>query len=586
VSARELDAGLEELLEFLHRSRGSDFTGCDRGTLERRVQRRMEVVGVAGYADYLDYLEVEPNELAPLLDALLVEVTAFFRDPPAWARLQERVLPELLAQRGEDEPIRVWCAGCATGQEAFTVAIVLAELLGPERHRERVKIYATDIDEEALATARLATYTQQETESLPGGLRERYFERVDSHFAFRPDLRRTVIFGRNDLVEDAPISRLDLLLCRNTLVFFTVETQSHLLRRFHVALRPDAVLMLGRAETLVAQHELFAPLDPRLRLFRRRGRAGTLRLAPADPGARAAAPVGDAAGLRAAAFDATPVPLLLVSRAGALVAANAPARQLFGLGPEHLGRAFGELALAHGPATVGAVLDGVLRDRRPASAGQVRSSPPGGEERRLDVTVTPLTGDDDTPLGAVVAYEDVTRVERLRDELAGHRRDLELAYEELHSTIDELEATNEALRSTDEELAAVADELRDRAGELDRVSERFESVLSSLALGVAVLDPGRRIQVWNRRAEDLWGVRGEEAVGQDFLGLDIGLPVAHLAAALRAVLGGTQPREEIALQAVDRRGRTIRCATTVVPLRADATDGRPDGAIVLMEERP
>src|SRR5262245_54661709 len=191
------DAAFEALLEFLKRTRGLDFTGYKRTSLERRFRRRMETVGCPSYSDYLDYLEVHPDEYEQLFEMLLINVTEFFRDPPAWHDLQERILPELLEQKPDDEPIRVWSAGCAGGQEAYTIAMVLAEALGIDAFRERVKIYATDIDEDSLSQARLAIYTAKELENVSAEMRDRYFERSDQRWAFRKDLRRTVIFGRN-----------------------------------------------------------------------------------------------------------------------------------------------------------------------------------------------------------------------------------------------------------------------------------------------------------------------------------------------------------------------------------------------------
>src|ERR1044072_7114362 len=156
------DSSFEALLDFLKRSRGVDFTGYKRTSLERRFRRRMDTVECESYGDYLDYLEVHPEEYEELFNALLINVTEFFRDPPAWEHLRDDVLPELLAGQDGDEPIRVWSAGCASGQEAYTAAMVLAELLGEDAFRERVKIFATDIDEDALTTARLAIYRSEE----------------------------------------------------------------------------------------------------------------------------------------------------------------------------------------------------------------------------------------------------------------------------------------------------------------------------------------------------------------------------------------------------------------------------------------
>src|SRR4051812_764716 len=268
-SASSGDAAFEALLQFLKRSRGFDFTGYKRPSLERRFLRRLEAVGCKSFADYLDFLEVHPDEYAQLFDTLLINVTEFFRDPPAWEYLREVALPKVLADKPIDEPIRVWSAGCATGQEAFTIAMVLAETLGFGPFCERVKIYATDVDEHALSVARQATYSAKEIESVPPELRDLYFERADDRYAFRKDMRRTLIFGRNNLVEDAPISRLDLLVCRNTLIYLNAETQARIMRHFNFALRPAGLLMLGKSEMMVSHRDHFAPMELKQRVFPR-----------------------------------------------------------------------------------------------------------------------------------------------------------------------------------------------------------------------------------------------------------------------------------------------------------------------------
>src|SRR4051794_20377509 len=199
------DAAFEALLDFLKRSRGFDFGGYKRTSLERRFRRRMDAIECKSFGDYLDYLEVHPEEYEQLFDTLLINVTEFFRDPPAWDHLRDDVLPPMLAAKADGEPIRVWSAGCASGEEAYTIAIVLAELLGEGAYQDRVKIYATDVDEDALTTARHAIYTAKQVETVPEELRARYFEPADQRMAFRKDLRRAVIFGRNNLISDAPI---------------------------------------------------------------------------------------------------------------------------------------------------------------------------------------------------------------------------------------------------------------------------------------------------------------------------------------------------------------------------------------------
>ena len=620
MTAPDPDPAFEALLEFLKRARGFDFTGYKRASLERRFRRRMDAIGCQSFSDYLDYLEVHPEEYEQLFDTLLINVTEFFRDPPSWEHLRQEVLPALLAAKDPDEPIRVWSAGCATGQEAYTAAIVLAELLGHDTFLERVKIYATDIDEDALATARPATYTQKQAEGVPEALREKYFERADQRLAFRKSLRRSVIFGRNNLVSDSPISRLDLLICRNTLMYFTAETQNHVLRHFHFALGEHGVLMLGKSEMMISHRDVFTAEDLKKRIFRKLERTPSLpaRVAAMADG-NGEMPVSQVdRQSRDSALDVGPHPQVIVSRTGDVTFANLPARALFGIGVEAIGRPVQEFELTQQPMELRAAIDEAMRERRRVTLGEQRFMPRKGDERILEVTVAPLLPDGGAAFGVSVVFEDVSRYASMRRELEGNRRDLELAYEELQSTIDELETTNEELQSaneelqttneelqstneeletmneelqsTNEELETINDELRDRTSELNQVNDFLESILTSLGIAVAVVDRQQRVQVWNHRAEDLWGLRQDEAVEHHLLSLDIGLPVEQLAGPLRTVLSGSSGREHAMLEAVNRRGRTIACVTTILPLLA-AVDGDGDGApvrgaIVLMEDSP
>ena len=620
MSGREItsDAAFEALLQFLKRSRGFDFTGYKRASLERRFRRRMDTVACKSFGDYLDYLEVHPEEYQALFDTLLINVTDFFRDPPTWDQVRDDALPLILDGKPADEPLRVWSAGCATGQEPYTIAIVLCEALGEDSYRRRVKIYATDIDEDALNTARQATYAAREVEHVPPELRERYFERVENRFAFRTDLRRAVIFGRNNLVQDAPISRLDLLVCRNTLMYLNAETQGDVLRHFHFALRDTGVLMLGKSEMMIAHRDLFAALDLKQRIFRKLPRTATMqeRVAELVNGERGEHTLTDEdRRAQEVALELSLHPQLIVSRSGLLTFANVAARALFELGSDHIGRPLAELPVAREPVQLMGPIEQALTDRRRISLGEFAFAPIAGEERRLAVTVAPLLSDGNVALGTSVAFEDVTGVRFLQRELETARNDLDAAYEELQSTIEELETTNEELQSANEELQTtneelqstneeletmneelhstnaeletINDELRERTGELNSVNDFLEAILTSLGVAVAVVDRNQRVQVWNRGAEDLWGLRQDEAAEQHFLALDIGLGPERLAPALRAIMSGASPKETVRLDAVNRRGRNVLLETTLMPLLAHGEDGSEvRGAIVLMEDQP
>lgn len=258
---------LETLLDYLKCNRGLDFTGYKRQSLIRRILRRMQAVSIPSFSEYLKYLEAHPEEFINMFNTILINVTSFFRDKEAWDYLANEIIPIILEPMNGDGIIRIWSTGCASGEEAFTIAMLMVEALGEEKFKSRVKIFATDIDEAALTQARLASYTSKDLEAVPDELREKYFQIAGGVYVFRPDLRRSIIFGRHDLVQDAPISHLDLLICRNTLMYFNADTQRKVLTRFHFALKDTGYLFLGRAELLLTHSDLFTPANLKYRIF-------------------------------------------------------------------------------------------------------------------------------------------------------------------------------------------------------------------------------------------------------------------------------------------------------------------------------
>ncbi|HEY7070422.1 MAG TPA: CheR family methyltransferase, partial [Acidimicrobiales bacterium] len=254
--------GLTALLEHLRDTRGFDFTGYKRSSLTRRIRKRMDGLHVTSFDAYRRYLDLHDGEFIELFNTILINVTGFFRDPDTWELLSRVVIPRVVTERDHDEPIRAWVPGCATGEEAYSLAMLLCEALGEDVFRQRVKIYATDVDQEALSEARAGRYLKRSVaDALPPAMLERYFEPDDTHIVFRKDLRRTVIYGRHDLVQDPPISRIDLLTCRNTLMYFTPAAQTRILANLHFALRPAGFLVLGRSEALATRTALFTPFD-------------------------------------------------------------------------------------------------------------------------------------------------------------------------------------------------------------------------------------------------------------------------------------------------------------------------------------
>lgn len=603
----------EVFLEFLKISRGFDFTGYKRTTLRRRVLKRMLQLKIEPFRDYMDYLEVHPDEFEILFNTILINVTTFFRDAETWEHITQETLPQLLATKAPDEPVRIWSAGCSSGQEAYTLAILLAEALGGEAYRQRVKIYATDIDEEALIQARQARYRAKDLEAIPERLRERYFEKIDEHFTFRQDFRRAVIFGRHDLMQDAPISRLDLLACRNTLMYFNAEIQARILARFHFALRDRGILVLGKAEMLLTRANLFTPLNLKQRIFMKVPKPGLRdRLLVMSQGGDTEFNTGllGPMRLRDAAFDAVPIAQLVVDVQGTVVLINRTARDSFQLQPQDVGRPFHALELSYRPIELRSPLEQCYTSRQLQQFTNVERLLPDNQSQYLDIYLTPLEDDTYGLLGVSITLHNVTHHHQLQEEIEKNKQDLETAYEELQSTNEELETTNEELQSTVEELEttneelqstneeletmneelqssneeqlAINDELRERTDELNRSNAFMASILASLYTASVVIDRHFLILMWNQHASRLWGLRLDEVRGQSLLTLDIGLPFEAVKSPIRAILNGDSQQEEIVEEATNSRGKRFRCRIICTPL-VDA-DNSIEGVILLMED--
>src|SRR3954447_25795883 len=599
---------LESLLEYIKATRGFDFTGYKRPSLERRVQRRMQTVGAEAYDTYRTHLDKNPDEFVELFNTILINVTAFFRDTATWEFLRNEIVPRVVAESTSRDTLRIWSTGCASGEEAYSLAMCFAEALGPNEFASRLKIYATDVDEEALAEGRQGIYTGTKLEHVPQELRERYFERADGQWLVSAPLRRAVIFGRHDIVHDPPISKVDLLACRNTLMYFTPETQQRILANFHFALQSTGYLFLGKSEMMLGRSPLFAPVELKRRVFRKI--TGPNGFGQQLPRIRPELlTLSEEGSMRDAGFETGPVAQLIVDRAGSVTLANSQARALFKLGHRDLGRPLRDLEVSYRPVELRPQIEKSYAERQVVTLREIEWAPEGGERRVFDVQIAPLLDADSEQVGVGISFVDTTRYKRLQEAVELSKRDVETAYEELQSTVEELETTNEELQSTNEELETTNEELQSTNEELETMNEELqstneeletindelntrtddlnqtnfflESILASLDTGVAVLDQDLRVAAWNDGARDLWGLRADEAEGQYFLNLDIGLPLDALRSELRNALAG-EPRAAVEVAATDRRGRPITCRVRVSPLGAIA-GVTVRGLIVFME---
>ena len=604
------------LLDYIREQRGVDFASYKRTTLKRRLEKRLQAIGASDYGEYLDVLQASPEEFRGLLDTLFINITQFFRDPKAWNVLRRQLEGRL--DPNAERPVRVWCAGVASGEEAYSVAMLLSEILGTDGFLGRAKIYATDVDDDALIQARQGAYSRKQVADIPEELRARYMEEQAGVYTFRKDLRRALIFGRHDLLEDAPISKLDLLVCRNTLMYFNRQAQDRILARFHFALADHGLLFLGNAEMMLSRRHLFEPLDSSVRLFEKvhelslRDRLSLMPHAGEETGNGGR--IAEQVRLRDLAFRASPVAQILVQPGGTLAMANEAARRQFGIRPQDVGGLFQDVEISYRPVELRAPIERALTKGEAVRLEGVPRHRPDGEVVFLNIEVQPLYDDPDDPQPAAVsiAFTDVSRVQELNVELEQSRNELETAYEELQSTNEELETTNEELQSTIEELETTNEELQSTNEELETMNEELQStneemgtvnaelrerneaftrlnaymtsVMDSVPAGIVVLDDSLRIQMWNAEAEELWGLRRSEVDGHPFLRLDIGLPVDQLSQEIRSSLQGRGQHSERVLQAHDRRGRGIRCRVNISPLVGP--HGALGGTILLMEAVP
>ena len=556
-------------------------------------------------------MEVHQDEFIQLFNVILINVTSFYRDDPVWSYLRETVIPDIVLSK-QDKPIRAWVAGCASGEEAYSLSMMLCEALGEERYLNNVKIYATDADDEAVNEARIASYSLQSMETVSPVLREKYFVHLNSKLSFRPEMRRSVIFGRHDLLQDAPISSLDLLMCRNTLMYFNAETQSRILNRFHYALKDDGYLVLGKAEMLLSHSDLFIPAEIKHRIFRKVPRSSSreriLALTNIQPSS--ADNAGAHPRMRELSFDASLVPQIVVNSEGILVLANQRARALFSLAHQDIGRPLQDLEISYRPIELRSLIDKAHQDRHPIRVTKVQRNRPDGREQYFDVEVAPLSTNEENSVGTSVTFNDVTTYHQVYDELQSSNQELETTNEELQSAHEELETTNEELQSTNEELETTNEELQSTNEELETMNEELqstneelettntelrvitkelnssngflESILASLRSAVIVIDKQFKIIIWSQRSGDMFGLRQDEVVGESLLTLDCGLPVEQLKEPIRAFLRNGSTYSECILQAMNRKGRSFVCKVRVTPLAHSGENLK--GVVLSLEE--
>ncbi len=547
------DGSLKELLRELAEERGFDLRGYKITTVERRIRKRMFQLHLGSFSDYAEYIRKKPDEINELLNIILINVTEFFRDPPAWEILRNEILPPMLQKLRPGESFRVWSAGCATGQEAYSLAITLSELLGPRLPQFDIKIYATDVDEEALATARRAEYPAEALRHVRPRWREKYFH-GKTMLRVNRDIRRLVIFGHSNLAKDAPISHVNLVACRNVLIYFGSDLQRYILTRLDYALEPGGILFLGKAESQLSNSTSFHRLNARWRIFQKivsEPERATPPSLPEPAGEEAVAPEQQLETTRSEqrkTLDALGLGVIVIGPDGTITQSNAAVLTMHGLAPSQLvGKKLKNTAIY----TQSPELDTHIQASKDSHGISrfLTKVKVGENEHVLEVTLRPAVDNQGQRGGSLIAYEDVTAESKLQqaitelestsaelqsaneelettnEELQSTNEELETTNEELQSTNEELETTNEELQSLNEELQTANQELEEQGRQVEQINSFYEQALERIPLPVMLVTHENQIEFWNSMALRLFGFKSRPPVE-----LDLGqLPVENSA---------------------------------------------------------
>jgi two-component system CheB/CheR fusion protein len=533
-------SSLSRIADTLRSKTGNDFHGYKQNTFLRRVQRRMQVVQIDDISAYVDFLRNDKDEVQHLFNDLLIGVTEFFRDKREFEVLEKQIIPKIFDGKAANQQVRIWVLGCATGEEAYSIGILLREHMAQLDAAPQVQIFATDIDGRALAAARIGRFRTNIENQMPPKRLARWFVREGDTYCVVKELREMCIFSQHNVIKDAPFSKLDLVSCRNLLIYLNAELQNRVIPLFHFALLPDRFLFLGNSENVARHVKLFAPLDRRARIFKKL-ETGT-RLPPEFP-------ISTSSGRTTVEI---PPPrsfgpdVGLERRAQRIAERYAPAYVITDDNFQVLhfsGRTGRYIEPTAGTATLD-LLQLVHRDLRlelrtalgraaetnePVHAEHVQLGV-NGHRLLVDITVEPIQEGATAHRNFVVLFKDgpvrplddrdaaqntlvrTEHVERLEGDLRATHERLQATIEELESTNEELKSSNEEYQSLNEELQSANDELATSREELQSINEELTTVNGELA---------HRVQELTRATSDLKNFLESTQIATVFLDNDL-----------------------------------------------------------------
>ena len=499
-------SGMNQIMLLLRSGTSHDFSGYKKSTIGRRIERRMAHHNIEDINVYARYLKGKPSEVQSLFKELLINVTSFFRDPQAFALLKSEILPQILADKPDDYVLRLWVAGCATGEEAYSIAMILREIMEETHHEFKIQLYSTDLDDDAIACARTGFYPPTIIKDVSPERLRRFFIKEETGYRVKKEMREMVVFAIQNIIKDPPFTKMDLVTCRNLMIYLGSELQNRLIPAFHYALRPGGVLFLSPSESIGNHTELFIPISRKWKFYRTTVSITSPRTVITG-------------GLSWATDHAAKFPEVQMTKTKETNIAELTRRVLLqSFAPASVMTDIkGEILYVHGDtdrylrpppghATLNAVEmahDGLQLELRTAiglavsqgkaTLGQEVSFAVGGEARRVILEVRPLQ-DPESGLGVLlISFQDLpalplakpARRKRAAGSVDHERieeleRDLSYAKENLQATIEEQQSSNEELKSTNEELQSTNEELQSTNEELETSKEELQSVNEEL----------------------------------------------------------------------------------------------------------
>ena len=619
-------ASMASILALLKHTTGIDFAKYKESTLHRQLQRRMAIRGSDSVDNYLLLLSAETSEAQALAHNLLVSVTCFFRNPEAFTALA-KPLKQLIDSRRPGERLRVWVPGCATGEEVYSIAMSVSEAMGhPANLANELKIFATDLDEPSLAIARRASYPLTSASNIPPPLFERFALRFEDSFELSKEMRACIVFARHNLCEDAPFPNIDLISCRNTLIYFQPVLQERVIELLSYSLQPGGLLFLGSSESL-SPSQGFRVLNPVHRIYcrtserRYQGRQALITPIPSPP------PRSRAASNSAAAKDVVPEqhvrllealirtlahPALVMDQDHQLVEIIGDVSAFCRLPEGTMPTVAGAFLRQELQAEARALVLLVLADQRPASSARfsleglaypvrLEAKPLNLAGRSLTVLSFILEREADTSevkdLGSLerdaafareierlerelLSSQDTLRrsmadLEQANEELEASSEELQASSEELQSSNEELEASNEELQATNEELSTLNQQLRTRSDQLEHLNNDLENIQASLNQGMVIVDRQLRITRFSPLAVRVFGLV-ESDLGQPLIGVPTTVPLPELREALLTAIHQRDRRT------IEASSEDVAYLVQVMPYCDRA--GLPLGAIITLTD--